>query len=103
MDKVAVIFNLSAPGAAKFENPLALSYNESSSLDETISSRIVRPTLYEGVFVYGSSIISLFATSTNVPLIKNTPCPTDASDPIAVASSDINVAIVSPEDIVVLP
>ena len=39
----------------------------------------------------------------NVPLTKNTPCPTDASDPIAVASSDINDAIVSPADIVVFP
>ena len=40
--------------------------------------------------------MSLFSTSTNVPLTKNTPCPIDASDPIDVAFSDINDAIVSP-------
>ena len=103
MDKVAVIFNLSAPGAAKFENPLALSYSDLSSLADTISSKIVRPTLYDGVLVYGSSIISLFATSTNVPLTKKTPCPTDAREPIEVASSDTTVATVSPADTVVFP
>ena len=51
MDKVKLILNLSAPGEAKLENPLALSNNEGSSLDDTIDSVTVRPTLYEGVFV----------------------------------------------------
>ena len=51
MDKIADIFNLSAPGAAKFENPLALSYSDLSSLADTISSKIVSPTLYDGLFV----------------------------------------------------
>ena len=50
-DNVAEILSLSAPGAAKFENPLALSYNDLSSLADTISSKIVSPTLYDGLFV----------------------------------------------------
>ena len=65
--------SLSAPGAAKFENPLALSYKDLSSFADTISSTIVRPTRYDGELVYGSNIISLVSTSTNVPLIKKTP------------------------------
>ena len=63
----------------------------------------MRPTRYDGVLVYGSSIISLFVTSTNVPLTKKTPCPTDAREPIEVASSDTTVATVSPADTVVFP
>ena len=42
---VKVIFNLSAPGAAKLENPLALSYNDASFLALIISSFIFNPTL----------------------------------------------------------
>ena len=48
-------------------------------------------------------MILLAATSTNVPLTKNTPWPMDAIDPVAVASWLTNVATVSPEDIVVFP
>ena len=70
LTKTSPIFNLSEPGAAKFVNPLALSYNESSSFALTNSSWILKPTRYEGVFVYGSRTILLAATSTNVPLIK---------------------------------
>ena len=91
------------PSAAKFENPLALSYSDLSSLADTISSKIVSPTLYDELFVYGSKIILLFSTFTNVPLTKNTPSPTDAIDEVAVAFSLIKVATVSPEDIVVFP
>jgi len=36
--KVKFICNLSAPGAEKFENPLALSYKELSSFAFTVSS-----------------------------------------------------------------
>ena len=44
--RVVVIFSLSAPGAAKFENPLALSNKSGFSVDATvISSFIKRPTL----------------------------------------------------------
>ncbi|BCU95505.1 MAG: hypothetical protein CM15mV9_1180 [uncultured marine virus] len=38
LTKTSPIFNLSEPGAAKFVNPLALSYNESSSFALTNSS-----------------------------------------------------------------
>jgi hypothetical protein len=40
-----VIFNLSAPGAAKLVNPLALSYNDSSSFALTKDSVTFNPTL----------------------------------------------------------
>ena len=51
--RVVVSLNLSAPGAAKFENPLALSYR-SLSVDEAVinSSFTKRPTLYDGVLLY---------------------------------------------------
>ena len=49
--KVKLIWNLSAPGAAKFVNPLALSNKESSSFDPMINSSTFKPTLYDGVFV----------------------------------------------------
>ena len=82
---------------------MALSYNDLSSLADIISSNIVSPTLYDEVFVYGSKIIPLSLTATNVPLIKNTPWPTETIDEVAVASSLIKVATVSPEEIVVFP
>ena len=52
------ILNLSAPGAAKFVNPFALSYNESSSLELMTSSETSNPTLYDGSALYGSKIIN---------------------------------------------
>ena len=55
--KLTDILNLSAPGAAKFVNPFALSYNEESSFAFTTSSITSKPTLYDGVFEYGSKII----------------------------------------------
>ena len=67
---VVVIFNLSAPGAAKLENPLALSYKESSSFAVTNCSSIFNPTLYDGVFEYGSNTILSVDTSTKDPLMK---------------------------------
>ena len=45
LDKLKDIFNLSAPGAAKFEKPWALSYKEESWLAFIISSLIFNPTL----------------------------------------------------------
>ena len=65
-----LILSLSAPGAAKFENPLALSYNESSSFAVTNCSSMLRPTLYEGSKSYGFKIILSEGTSTKLPLIK---------------------------------
>ena len=46
-----LIFNLSAPGAAKLEKPLALSYSWGSSLAVIICSSIVNPTLYDGYWL----------------------------------------------------
>ena len=54
---VGFSWNLSAPGAAKFENPAALSNKlESSNADTTFSS-MNKPTLYDGTSVYWSTII----------------------------------------------
>ena len=50
--KTADILSLSAPGAAKLENPLALSYKEGSAPAVIISSCTLNPTRYDGVFVY---------------------------------------------------
>ena len=45
--------NLSAPGAAKFEKPLALSYKSLSKEDAVTSSSVISsPILYEGVLEY---------------------------------------------------
>ena len=45
LTRVNSILNLSAPGAAKFVNPFALSYKESSSLAFIIFSLTLNPTL----------------------------------------------------------
>ena len=42
------IFNLCAPGAEKFENPLELSYSVLSSSGVITRSTILNPTLAEG-------------------------------------------------------
>ena len=47
-----------------------------------ISSEISKPTLYDGVFEYGSKIIRDDCTSTNVPLIKYTPLFTPNAEPV---------------------
>ena len=103
LESVRLILSLSAPGAAKFEKPLALSYKESSSFAEMTSSSIVKPIRYEGVLVYGSNTIFCVATSTKVPLIKNTPSPIEAAEPTEVAFSDTKVATVSPASMEVFP
>ena len=102
-DNFTDILNLSAPGAAKLLNPFALSYKESSSVAATTSSRTSNPTLYDGVLVYGSRTISDVGTSTNTPLIKYTPLLTPNADPVADASSETQVRIVSLVFNVVLP
>ena len=50
-DNLTDILNLSAPGAAKLLKPFALSYNESSAVAATTSSRTSNPTLYDGVLL----------------------------------------------------
>ena len=64
------IFNLSAPGAAKLENPFALSYKEVSSFAATSVSTTCKPTLYVLSFVYWSNISVCSLTLTKLPLTK---------------------------------
>ena len=97
------ILNRSAPGAAKFVKPFALSYKDASSFEFIISSDISKPTLYDGFIEYGSKIIRDEGTSTKLPRIKYTPAFTPNADPVAVASWDASVKTVSPIVIVVLP
>ena len=98
-----VIFNLSAPGAAKFENPLALSYRESSFLAVINCSSMFKPTLYDGLFEYGSKTILSVDTSTKFPLIKYVPEDIPTAEPMAEAPVSTNVRTVSPSLIAVLP
>ena len=93
----------SAPGAAKFVNPFALSYNEESSFEFIICSDISNPTRYDGLLLYGSNTINDVGTSTKVPRKKYTPELTPNADPVAVASSEVSVKTVSPIVNVVLP
>jgi hypothetical protein len=51
-DSTASIFNLSAPGAVKLEDPTALSYNELSLSALAIVSVIDKPILYVGKLEY---------------------------------------------------
>ena len=78
------------------EKPLALSYKDSSSFAPIISSCIVNPTLYDGVFEYGSKIILSLATSTKEPRIKYTPLDIPTALPTYEESNGISVAILSP-------
>ena len=48
---VSVIFNLSAPGAAKFVNPFALSKSDESSFEPINDSETWSPTRYDGLLV----------------------------------------------------
>ena len=80
-----------------------MSYNDGSSFAFTICSAISNPTLYEGLFEYGSRTKTDFVTSTNVPLMKYTPSLTPNADPRFDAFSGTNVKTVSPESNVVLP
>ena len=68
-----------------------------------IDSITSNPTLKEGSFWYGSRTIWDWGTSTKYPLIKYTPGATPTAYPIAEASIDTAVKIVSPELRVVFP
>ena len=100
---MSVILNLSAPGAAKFVNPFALSNRDESSLAFTTSSIISNPTLYDGLLLYGSNIIKDVDTSTKVPRIKYTPSFTPKAEPVVEAFSRDRVNMVSPAFKVVFP
>ena len=63
--KVNSSFNLSAPGAAKFDEPCALSSKVLSSPESITVSATATPTLYEGVFENLSSMIVCFAILKN--------------------------------------
>ena len=81
----AVIFNLSAPGAAKFKNPLELSFKLSSSFDVTTSSNALNPTAADGLISLACNITSCSGTSTRNPFIKNTPFWIPYADPVTAA------------------
>ena len=51
-------------------NPFALSFKDESSFAVITVSDISRPTLYDGLFEYGSRTTTDFETFTNVPLKK---------------------------------
>ena len=89
---VGFTWNLSAPGAAKFENPAALSNKSESSNAETTFSSINNPTLYEGLLSYCSTIIVCVDTLTKYPRIKYIPSWTVAADPIEAAPRAMVVA-----------
>ena len=84
LTNVSVILNLSAPGAEKFVLPIALSYRVASSSAVTILSSTFRPTLYDGSVPYWSNMTVCSATLTKYPLVKNTPVPTLAVEPLDV-------------------
>ena len=86
LTNVSVILNLSAPGAEKFVLPIALSYNVASSSAVIILSSTLRPTLYDGLVSYWSKMIVCSETFTKYPLVKKTPAPTLAVEPIDVAA-----------------
>ena len=67
---VNAVLNLWAPGAFTFDEPAALSFNELSSDGVTKLSVTLKPTLYVGVFEYGSSIKVCSVFATKKPLIK---------------------------------
>ena len=83
--KLTLIWRRSAPGAAKFVNPDALSFNESSSSALMKFSWTSNPIRYVGVLLYWSKTKVSPWTWANVPRIKYTPSPIDIADPIAVA------------------
>ena len=90
--RVKVTFNLWAPFAFSLLLPVALSNKVVSDSGVTNVSEIVKPTLYEGLFVYLSKIILCSAFLTKVPLTKYTPALIYADEPVAVASVDCKVA-----------
>ena len=83
-NKEQVIFNLSAPGAAKLLNPFELSVNVESSSAFIVSSKTLNPILPVGVFEYWFNNIVSVLTFTNVPLIKYTPSDMEKDDPVDV-------------------
>ena len=84
-------------------NPFALSYKDESSFALTISSKISKPTRYDGVVEYGSNTIREVGTSTNIPRMKYTPLLTPKAEPVAVAFSETKVKTVSSIFKVVFP
>ena len=98
MIRVVDSLNLSAPGAAKLEKPLALSYRSLSEADAVTSSSLTsNPTLYEGELLYWSRITVESATVTKNPLIKYTPWAIFAAAPVAVELDIIVVAKLAPD------
>ena len=98
MIRVVDSLNLSAPGAAKFENPLALSYRSLSDAEAVTNSSFTnKPTLYDGELLYWSRITVESATVTKNPLIKYTPWAIFAAAPVDVELDMIVVAKLAPD------
>ena len=83
--KLIFTWRRSAPGAAKFVNPDALSFKDGSSSALIKFSWTSNPMRYDGNSPYWSKIKVSLWTWANVPRIKYTPSPIDIADPIAVA------------------
>ena len=97
------IANLSAPGAASFENPWALSYKSLFDVVAVIIfSEMLNPTLYEGELLYWSNINVSVGTFIKYPLIKYIPSLIEAEDPVFVAPLSIHLAKVAFASILVL-
>ena len=62
-----------------------------------------KPTLYDGVFEYGSKTILSVETSTKLPLIKYVPEDIPTAEPTADAFVSTSVKIVSPSFTAVFP
>ena len=70
LESVKVMFNLWAPFAFSFDEPVALSKSEVSDSGVIKFSVIVKPTLYDGVFEYLSKISLCDVLLTKCPRIK---------------------------------
>ena len=67
--KVKSILNLWAPAAFSFDEPVALSSKDVSSVDVTNVSETVKPTRKLGFCAYFSNTKVCFVTSTKKPLM----------------------------------
>ena len=101
--KLTLIWRRSAPGAAKFVNPDALSFSDGSSSALIKFSWTSNPIRYDGASLYWSNIKVSFWTWTKVPRMKYTPSPIDIADPTAFASNAKVFANGSPAAITVEP
>ena len=101
--KLIDILRRSAPGAAKFVNPDALSFKDGSSSALTKSSWTSSPIRKVGNWVYWVNIKVSFCIWQNIPRTKYTPSPIDIAVPKAFAPKDNVLANGSFAAITVVP